>query len=213
MSSLYLKERHSLKIKGFQEEPNKQALLSFPRLPHLPHTLWLIILLHNCAGVCSVAQSCPALCASADSSLPGSFANGIFQARILEWVAFLTPGDLPNPGIKPMPLAPPALAGGLFTMSTIWEAHVTVDSPSVQAHISQVCLFHFLVRILCQVELILNYYINFILNYYIKCDLFLLLIWIWKFKAGKDSSCLCLAGPYRRKERSPIWFRTGMHGV
>ena len=85
-------------------------------------------------------------------------------------------GDLPNPGIKPMPLAPPALAGGLFTMSTIWEAHVTVDSPSVQAHISQVCLFHFLVRILCQVELILNYYINFILNYYIKCDLFLLLI-------------------------------------
>ena len=26
---------------------------------------------------------------------------GILQARILEWVAFLSPGDLPNPGVKP----------------------------------------------------------------------------------------------------------------
>ena len=26
---------------------------------------------------------------------------GILQARILEWVAFPSPGDLPNPGIKP----------------------------------------------------------------------------------------------------------------
>ena len=27
--------------------------------------------------------------------------HGILQARILEWVAFPSPGDLPNPGIKP----------------------------------------------------------------------------------------------------------------
>ena len=26
---------------------------------------------------------------------------GILQARILEWVAMPSPGDLPNPGIKP----------------------------------------------------------------------------------------------------------------
>ena len=26
---------------------------------------------------------------------------GIFQERILEWVAMTPPGDLPNPGIKP----------------------------------------------------------------------------------------------------------------
>ena len=26
---------------------------------------------------------------------------GILQARTLEWVAFLFPGDLPNPGIEP----------------------------------------------------------------------------------------------------------------
>ena len=34
----------------------------------------------------------------------------------------LTPGDLPDPGIKPTSLAPPALAGGFFTTSTPWEA-------------------------------------------------------------------------------------------
>ena len=33
--------------------------------------------------------------------LPGSSVHGILQARVLEWVAFPTPGDLPDPGIKP----------------------------------------------------------------------------------------------------------------
>ena len=32
------------------------------------------------------------------------------------------PGDLPDPGIKPESLTSPALAGGFFTPSTIWEA-------------------------------------------------------------------------------------------
>ena len=34
-----------------------------------------------------VAQSCPTHCHSMDCSPPGSFVHGIFQARILEWVA------------------------------------------------------------------------------------------------------------------------------
>ena len=34
-----------------------------------------------------VTQSCPTLCNPMDSSLPGSSVHGIFQARILEWVA------------------------------------------------------------------------------------------------------------------------------
>ena len=34
------------------------------------------------------AQSCPTLCNPTDCSLPGSSFHGIFQARILEWVAF-----------------------------------------------------------------------------------------------------------------------------
>ena len=34
-----------------------------------------------------VAQSCPTLCDPMDCSSPGSSIHGIFQARILEWVA------------------------------------------------------------------------------------------------------------------------------
>ena len=34
-----------------------------------------------------VAQSCPTLCHPMDCSLPGSSVHGIFQARVLEWVA------------------------------------------------------------------------------------------------------------------------------
>ena len=34
-----------------------------------------------------VAQSCLTLCNTSDHSLPGSSVHGIFQARILEWVA------------------------------------------------------------------------------------------------------------------------------
>ena len=35
---------------------------------------------------------------------PGSSIHGIFQARILEWVAFPSPGDLPHPEIEHMSL-------------------------------------------------------------------------------------------------------------
>ena len=34
-----------------------------------------------------VAQSCPTLCDPMDCNLPGSSVHGIFQARVLEWVA------------------------------------------------------------------------------------------------------------------------------
>ena len=37
--------------------------------------------------VSKVAQSCPTLCHPMDCSLPGSSVHGIFQTRVLEWVA------------------------------------------------------------------------------------------------------------------------------
>ena len=37
-----------------------------------------------------VAQLCPTLCNPMDGSLPGSSVHGIFQARVLEWVAEVT---------------------------------------------------------------------------------------------------------------------------
>ena len=37
-------------------------------------------------------------------------------------VPFPTPGYIPDPGIKAMSLASPALAGGFFTTSATWKA-------------------------------------------------------------------------------------------
>ena len=44
----------------------------------LTHGLWYIVL---------VTKLCPTLCDPMDCSLPGSSVHGIFQARVLEWVA------------------------------------------------------------------------------------------------------------------------------
>ena len=57
----------------------------------------------------------PTLCDYMDCSLPGSSAHGIFQTRILEWLLFPSPGDLPDLEIKPMSLVSPAWAGRFFT--------------------------------------------------------------------------------------------------
>ena len=48
-----------------------------------------------------VAQLCLTLCNPMNSSLPGSSVHGIIQARIMEWVPFPSPGDLPDAGIEP----------------------------------------------------------------------------------------------------------------
>ena len=72
-------------------------------------------------------QSCLTLCDFVDCSPPGSSVHGIPQARKLKWVAISSSrgsssGDLPDPGIKPVSLMSPALAGGFFTTSATWEA-------------------------------------------------------------------------------------------
>ena len=51
-------------------------------------------------------------CHSMDCSPPGSSVRGIFQARILEWVAISSFRDLPDSGIEP---ASHSLTGRFFT--------------------------------------------------------------------------------------------------
>ena len=48
-----------------------------------------------------ITQLCLTLCAPMDCSLPGSSVHGVSQARVLEWVAISSLGDLPDPVIKP----------------------------------------------------------------------------------------------------------------
>ena len=62
-------------------------------------------------------QSSLTLCDPVDCSPPGSSVLGILQARILEWLPCPPSGNVPNPGIKPVPLIFPALAGGFFPLA------------------------------------------------------------------------------------------------
>ena len=57
-----------------------------------------------------------------DCSLPGYSAHGISWQGYWCGVTFPTAEDLPDPEIKPVSLVSPALAGGFFTTSAIWEA-------------------------------------------------------------------------------------------
>ena len=53
-----------------------------------------------------------------DCSPQGSSVHGILQARILEWAAMLSPGDLPDPGIKPVSPVTPALQADSLPLAT-----------------------------------------------------------------------------------------------
>ena len=65
------------------------------------------------SDACLVARSGLILCNPMDCSLPGFSVHGIFQARILEWVAnFLILGIFPTPGIEPTSPVFPALQVG-----------------------------------------------------------------------------------------------------
>ena len=54
----------------------KQVLLC-----HNRHVISAVVLARK------VAQLCPTLCDPMDCSLPGFSVHGVFQARVLEWVA------------------------------------------------------------------------------------------------------------------------------
>ena len=71
-----------------------------------------------------VAQSHLTLCDPMDCSLPCSSVHGIPQARILEWVAVSSSGDLPSLGTEPVSPSFPALAVRFFTncaMGQLWH--------------------------------------------------------------------------------------------
>ena len=54
-------------------------------------------------------------------------------ARIWNGLPFPPPEDPPNPGIEPMSLLSPELAGGFFTTSATWGNPAGWDSPNVPA--------------------------------------------------------------------------------
>ena len=66
--------------------------------------------------LCLVAQSCLTHRDPLDVSPLGSSVHGIFfRQEYWSGLSFPPPGVLPNPGMEPMSLMPPVLAGGFFT--------------------------------------------------------------------------------------------------
>ena len=77
------------------------------------------------------AQSCPTLCNPMTIAPPGSCVWDFSRQEYWSGLPFPTPGDLPDPGIKPPSLALPALAGRFFSTSTTWEAHISLQEPKL----------------------------------------------------------------------------------
>ena len=85
----------------------------------------------QCVPVYRVTQSCMTLCDPTDRGPPGSSAHGLFQARILEWVAMPSsrgsyrPRDqthvsnrLLHCQVSSLPLSPPGVAFQKWILST-----------------------------------------------------------------------------------------------
>ena len=59
---------------------------------------------------------------------------GFFRQEYWSGFPFPPPGDLPDPGIEPVSLMSPALAGGFFTTSATWEAPLTWSIYFLELH-------------------------------------------------------------------------------
>ena len=70
-----------------------------------------------CVSACIVAQSCLSLVTPWTVAHQAPLSMGFSRQEYWNGFSFPTPGDLPNPGIKPLSLATLALAGEFFTIA------------------------------------------------------------------------------------------------
>ena len=101
----------------------KKTTCTFHRIVWNPHPLLNSILKMMVVVVQSLSCVWP-FCDAMDCSPPDSSVHGIFQARILPFPPL---GDLPDPGIKPMSPASPALAGRFLPRSHQGSPKMIVD--------------------------------------------------------------------------------------
>ena len=84
-------------------------------------------------------QSCPILCNPMDCSPSGFSVHGIFQARILEWVAIPCSRGSSQPRIEPTFFMSPASAGRFFTTSAAMNeiSGFVKETPEGKARVGQ----------------------------------------------------------------------------
>ena len=71
---------------------------------------------------CLVAQSYLTFATPLTVACWAPLSTGFFRQEYWSGLPCPPPGDLPDPGIEPLSLASPALAGGFFATSATWEA-------------------------------------------------------------------------------------------
>ena len=88
--------RYSVMTYIWQKNPKKSAYMKKKRVGICIYLIHITVhskLTQSCKTterVSEVAQLCPTLCDPMDYSLSGSSVHGIFQARVLEWIAITT---------------------------------------------------------------------------------------------------------------------------
>ena len=92
--------------------------------------IWIVVSL-DVLWVC--AQSCPSLWDPMDHSLPWSYVFGIFQARIMEWIAMPFSRGSSRPRIKPMVLTSPGISRP-GSKCAAWQMHA-LTSPQSSVHL------------------------------------------------------------------------------
>ena len=70
------------------------------------------------------AQSCSTVHDPMDCRVPASSVHGISQARIVDWLPFPLPVDLPDRGIELAPLVSSTLAGRFFTTVPLKKMYI-----------------------------------------------------------------------------------------
>ena len=98
--------------------------------------------------MCPVPQSCLTLCDPMDCSTPAPLLMEFSRQEYWSRLPFPTPGDLPNPGIKPVSPVSPALASGFFQFIHLGSptereryTHHNLLHSSIERHLG---LFHIL---------------------------------------------------------------------
>ena len=86
-------------------------------------------LLSDCVQAKSL-QSCPTLCDPMDCCPTGSSVHGFSQARVLQWVPFLSPGDLPDPGVESSPLT---ILRCCLVQQVLWDRQARAQPQSSQS--------------------------------------------------------------------------------
>ena len=76
-----------------------------------------------CVCVCARALSCDSFVAPWTGARQASLSMGFSRQEYWSGLPFPLPGDLPDPGIEPVSLMSPALAGGFFATEPPGKPH------------------------------------------------------------------------------------------